>query len=681
MDKFPSIPKLSIQQPFSKIIEKATSLFNISTDVKVPALDGEIVYSKNNVCVHQVGGEERVPGYLSLRCSITEMPGKQTDSTLILHWVPNMTIRRNPKSVDSPVRTPPRASSATNLIDFDSDTENTSTSQSTSLSASLTNHSAHSCKQITKDETLTQEHSDENLYELSVKYVPSQSSSNSDNMEGSIEISTEKLVDFSSSGQEDLSDKLDELGIDGNDQKVMTSNKPLNLESIQQSLLLKSSTEQEEWCGDADSDSSLTEGPDSERSFSPASLSDISSICDVLSLTETAESIVESRNLMFPTNGLPLESSAHSKNSMSPSTSDTSIVTSPGVFSVNLGAMRSLRLFFSEDSASCGQLVIASRESQYKIFHFYNGGLDKLADILEEWNLFHSAKQQKWRHGSISPFSQQFRVVKPSIAEDVDVHPEEHLYHTLNNAQWKMFMNDEGQILDESNLKKTVFFGGIEPSLRREVWPFLLHYYPYESTFEQREHIRNEKYLQYQKIKKKRYRLAKDKAWELRFWRSVQNTVEKDVVRTDRSHSYYKGDNNSNVETLKEILLNYAVAHPHLGYTQGMSDLLSPILVELKNEADAYWCFVGLMQRTIFVSQPKDTDMDQQLVYLKELLRLMFPKFHDHLLKVDVTLGLLFVHRWILLCFKREFNEEDSLTIWERAGLTYRPTTFTFSLL
>lgn len=65
-----------------------------------------------------------------------------------------------------------------------------------------------------------------------------------------------------------------------------------------------------------------------------------------------------------------------------------------------------------------------------------------------------------------------------------------------------------------------------------------------------------------------RYRLAKDKAWELRFWRSVQNTVEKDVVRTDRSHSYYKGDNNSNVETLKEILLNYAVAHPHLGYTQ-----------------------------------------------------------------------------------------------------------------
>jgi len=47
-----------------------------------------------------------------------------------------------------------------------------------------------------------------------------------------------------------------------------------------------------------------------------------------------------------------------------------------------------------------------------------------------------------------------------------------------------------------------------------------------------------------------------------------------------------------------------------------MSDLLAPILAEMKQESDAYWCFVGLMQRTIFVSSPKDHDMDRQLVCL-----------------------------------------------------------------
>jgi len=35
------------------------------------------------------------------------------------------------------------------------------------------------------------------------------------------------------------------------------------------------------------------------------------------------------------------------------------------------------------------------------------------------------------------------------------------------------------------------------------------------------------------------------------FWRNVQCTVEKDVVRTDRSHPYFKGENNPNIEILK----------------------------------------------------------------------------------------------------------------------------------
>ena len=36
-----------------------------------------------------------------------------------------------------------------------------------------------------------------------------------------------------------------------------------------------------------------------------------------------------------------------------------------------------------------------------------------------------------------------------------------------------------------------------------------------------------------------------------KFWRAVQCTVEKDVVRTDRSHVYFKGADNPNIEILK----------------------------------------------------------------------------------------------------------------------------------
>ncbi len=34
-----------------------------------------------------------------------------------------------------------------------------------------------------------------------------------------------------------------------------------------------------------------------------------------------------------------------------------------------------------------------------------------------------------------------------------------------------------------------------------------------------------------------------------------------------------------------------------VGYVQGMNDLLSPTLIVMDNEVDAFWCFVGLMSR------------------------------------------------------------------------------------
>lgn len=35
------------------------------------------------------------------------------------------------------------------------------------------------------------------------------------------------------------------------------------------------------------------------------------------------------------------------------------------------------------------------------------------------------------------------------------------------------------------------------------------------------------------------------------FWRNVQFTVDKDVVRTDRSNQFFRGDDNPNVESMR----------------------------------------------------------------------------------------------------------------------------------
>lgn len=60
-------------------------------------------------------------------------------------------------------------------------------------------------------------------------------------------------------------------------------------------------------------------------------------------------------------------------------------------------------------------------------------------------------------------------------------------------------------------------------------------------------------------------------------------------------------------------------------------------------------------------------------MYLRELLRLMLPHFHQHLTRLgEDGLQLLFCHRWILLCFKREFPDTEALRMWEACWAHYQ---------
>ena len=52
-----------------------------------------------------------------------------------------------------------------------------------------------------------------------------------------------------------------------------------------------------------------------------------------------------------------------------------------------------------------------------------------------------------------------------------------------------------------------------------------------------------------------------------------------------------------------------------------MSDLLSPLLFVMKNEVDAFWCFVGFMDRVA-----SNFEFDQVAFYL-----FGFPAFHFEL--------------------------------------------------
>ena len=67
-------------------------------------------------------------------------------------------------------------------------------------------------------------------------------------------------------------------------------------------------------------------------------------------------------------------------------------------------------------------------------------------------------------------------------------------------------------------------------------------------------------------------------------FRERKTQIEKDVSRTDRTHPFFAGDGNRNVELLQDILMTFIMYDFDLGYVQ----VIKAISVHLNDSNDFY---------------------------------------------------------------------------------------------
>ncbi|XP_018007297.1 TBC1 domain family member 15 isoform X2 [Hyalella azteca] len=234
----------------------------------------------------------------------------------------------------------------------------------------------------------------------------------------------------------------------------------------------------------------------------------------------------------------------------------------------------------------------------------------------------------------------------------------------LTQLEYSQHCDVDGGVRDPQLLKRRIFKGGIHPSLRSELWCYLLGYYDWSSSSAQREVRRNERLVEYQKLKLQWSTMTADQELRNSGFRERKSLIEKDVNRTDRSHPFYEGDDNPNVQLLHNILMSYVMFNFDLGYVQGMSDLLAPILYVTQNECAAFWCFVGyidIVHRNFDMDQ---SGMKEQLLGLQHLIAVIDPEFMSYL-ESSESANLYFCFRWLLVRFKRELSYSDTLRLWE----------------
>ncbi|KAD3066995.1 hypothetical protein E3N88_34875 [Mikania micrantha] len=291
---------------------------------------------------------------------------------------------------------------------------------------------------------------------------------------------------------------------------------------------------------------------------------------------------------------------------------------------------------------------------------------------------------------------------------------------TLSVKRWRAAFTTEGY-LDIGKCLNRIYHGGIHPSIRGEVWEFLVGCYDPKSTFDEREKIRQRRRHQYAELKESCSRMfpvvgsgkfitarvitangdpipdpvvpletnlenlpipqsqqmdSREHDKEIVQWKLALHQIGLDVVRTDRSLMFY--EKQENLAELWDVLAAYAWYDKDVGYGQGMSDICSPMIMLLEHEADAFWCFERLMHRLRgnFRCTGNSVGVEAQLDILANVNQVVNPKLHQHLEHLGGG-GYLFAFRMLMVLFRREFSFGDSLYLWEMMwALEYDPKLF-----
>ncbi|CAD5193818.1 unnamed protein product [Musa acuminata subsp. malaccensis] len=115
---------------------------------------------------------------------------------------------------------------------------------------------------------------------------------------------------------------------------------------------------------------------------------------------------------------------------------------------------------------------------------------------------------------------------------------------------------------------------------------------------------------------------------------------------------------------LVAVLEAYALYDPEVGYCQGMSDLLSPILAVMEEDHEAFWCFVGFMKKARHNFRLDEAGIQRQLNIVSKIIKSKDRHLYRHLEKLQAE-DCFFVYRMVVVVFRRELTFEQSLCLWE----------------
>lgn len=115
---------------------------------------------------------------------------------------------------------------------------------------------------------------------------------------------------------------------------------------------------------------------------------------------------------------------------------------------------------------------------------------------------------------------------------------------------------------------------------------------------------------------------------------------------------------------LVAILEAYALYDTEIGYCQGMSDLLSPIITVIPEDHEAFRCFVHFMRKARHNFRLDEVGIRRQLNIVSKIIKSKDSHLYRHLEKLQAE-DCFFVYRMVVVLFRRELSFEQTVCLWE----------------
>ncbi|KAF5737124.1 TBC1 domain family member 8B-like isoform X2 [Tripterygium wilfordii] len=154
---------------------------------------------------------------------------------------------------------------------------------------------------------------------------------------------------------------------------------------------------------------------------------------------------------------------------------------------------------------------------------------------------------------------------------------------------------------------------------------------------------------------------SKERSNSFRVPGKFQKQIEKDIPRTFPGHPALDEDGR---DSLRRLLIAYALHNPAVGYCQAMN-FFAGILLLLMPEENAFWTLVGIMDDYFdgyYTEEMIESQVDQ-LVF-EELMRERFPKLVNHLDYLGVQVAWI-SGPWFLSIFVNMLPWESVLRVWD----------------